>query len=102
MYLKNVLFTFIIVTGFFGASELILASIGVSPALLTKDPFVGFAENVPQFVEATGPDGSIILKTANNKKKAATLTAYFAWGDRPHTVDPMATGYRFAVGCASI
>ena len=68
MYLKNVLFTFIIVTGFFGASELILASIGVSPALLTKDPFVGFAENVPQFVEATGPDGSIILKTANNKR----------------------------------
>ncbi|MEN8206405.1 MAG: tetratricopeptide repeat protein [Pseudomonadota bacterium] len=68
MYIKNVLFTFIIVAGFFGASELILASIGVSPALLTEDPFVGFAENVPQFVEATGADGSVILKTANNKR----------------------------------
>ena len=68
MYIKNVLFTFIIVTGFFGASELILASIGITPALLTEDPFVGFAENIPQFIEATGTDGSVILKTANNKR----------------------------------
>ena len=68
MYLKNVLFAFIIVTGFFGASELILASMGVTPVLLTDDPFVGFAENVPQFVEATEADGSVILRTANNKR----------------------------------
>ena len=68
MYIKNVLFTFIIVTGFFGASELILASMGVTPVLLTDDPFVGFAENVPQFVETTAADGSVILKTANNKR----------------------------------
>jgi len=68
MYFKNILFTVIIVAGFFGAGELILAAIGVSPALLTEDPFVGFAENVPQFVEATGVDGSIVLKTANNKR----------------------------------
>ncbi|MGB5179481.1 MAG: tetratricopeptide repeat protein [Gammaproteobacteria bacterium] len=68
MYIKNVVFTFIIVTGFFAASELILASIGVSPVLLTEDPFVGFAENVPQFVEFTAPDGTVILRTANNKR----------------------------------
>lgn len=68
MYIKNVLFTFIIVTGFFGASELILASMGVTPVLLTDDPFVGFAKNVPQFVETTAVDGSVILKTANNKR----------------------------------
>ena len=68
MYIKNALFSFIIVTGFFGASELILASIGVNPALLTEDPFVGFAENIPQFVEATRTDGSVILRTANNKR----------------------------------
>jgi tetratricopeptide (TPR) repeat protein len=68
MYLKNVLFTFIIVTGFFGASELILASMGVTPVLLTDDPFVGFAENVPQFVETVAADGSVMLKTANNKR----------------------------------
>jgi len=40
MYIKNVLFTFIIVIGFFCASELILASIGVSPSLLTEDPLI--------------------------------------------------------------
>jgi tetratricopeptide (TPR) repeat protein len=68
MYIKNILFTFIIVAGFFGAGELILASIGITPALLTEDPFVGFAENIPQFVEDTGVDGSVILKTANNKR----------------------------------
>ncbi len=68
MSIKNVLFTFIIVTGFFAASELILTSLGVNPALLSEDPFVGFAENIPQFVEATGTDGTVILKTANNKR----------------------------------
>lgn len=68
MYFKNVIFAIIVVTGFFGACELILASIGVTPALLVEDPFVGFAENVPQFVEATAADGSAILKTANNKR----------------------------------
>jgi tetratricopeptide (TPR) repeat protein len=68
MYLKNLVFTVIIVTGFFGVSELILASIGVTPALLNEDPLVGFAENIPQFVEAEGADGSVILKTANNKR----------------------------------
>ena len=68
MFFKNLVFTFIIVTGFFGASELILASIGVTPALLNEDPFVGFAENIPQFAEATRADGTVILKTANNKR----------------------------------
>ena len=68
MYLKNLLFSFIIVAGFFGASELILASIGITPALLTEDPFVGFADNIPQFVETTRADGSVTLKTANNKR----------------------------------
>jgi tetratricopeptide (TPR) repeat protein len=68
MYIKNVLFTFIIVTGFFVASELILASAGITPALLDEDPFVGFAGNVPQFVETTAPDGTAVLRTANNKR----------------------------------
>lgn len=68
MNIKDVLFTVIVVAVFFGGSELILASIGVRPALLTEDPFVGFAENVPQFAEATGADGSVILRTANNRR----------------------------------
>jgi tetratricopeptide (TPR) repeat protein len=68
MLIKNLFFSVIIVSGFFAASELILAAIGVNPVLLTEDPFVGFAENVPQFLETTAPDGSVILKTANNKR----------------------------------
>ena len=68
MLIKNLFFSVIIVSGFFAASELILAAIGVKPVLLSEDPFVGFAENVPQFLETTAPDGSVILKTANNKR----------------------------------
>ena len=65
---KNILLSVIAVTVFFGAVELVLASFGVQPELLTEDPLVGFAENVPQFVEATRPDGTVILRTARNKR----------------------------------
>lgn len=65
---KNVLLAIAAVTVFFGAVEFVLASLGVRPVLLTEDPMVGFAENVPQFVEATRPDGTDILVTARNKR----------------------------------
>ena len=68
MLYKNILFTFIIVALFFGTVELVLASLGIRPALLTEDPLVGFAENIPQFVEDNREDGSAILRTANNKQ----------------------------------
>ncbi len=67
MLFKNTLYTIIIVTAFFGSLEVILAAAGVRPVLLTEDPLVGFAENVPLFVETTRADGSIILKTAPNR-----------------------------------
>ena len=67
MFLRNTLYTIIIVTAFFGGLEAILASAGVRPVLLTADPLVGFAENVPLFVETTDTDGSAILKTAPNR-----------------------------------
>lgn len=66
--LKNSLFTLIIVSAFFGVMEVVLAVAGVRPLLLTEDPFVGFAENVPQFVPGTRPDGTPILRTARNKR----------------------------------
>lgn len=66
--LKNSLLVIAAVTVFFGAVELVLASFGIRPALLTEDPMVGFAENVPQFVEDVRPDGTVILKTARNKR----------------------------------
>ena len=68
MYLKNLLAAIIGVTVFFGALELILALAGVEPLLVTEDPLVGFAENVPQFSEATRSDGTAIMRTAQNKR----------------------------------
>jgi tetratricopeptide (TPR) repeat protein len=68
MFLRNSLFTVIIVAAFFGAVELVLAMAGVRPLLLTEDPFVGFADTVPQFVPDTRPDGTTILRTANNRR----------------------------------
>ncbi len=68
MFFKNSLFTVIIVAAFFGAVEVVLAVAGVRPLLLTEDPFVGFADNVPQFVPDIRPDGTSILRTANNKR----------------------------------
>ena len=68
MFFKNSLFTIIIVAAFFGAMEVVLAVAGVRPLLLTEDPFVGFADNVPQFVPDVRPDGTAILRTARNKR----------------------------------
>jgi tetratricopeptide (TPR) repeat protein len=68
MFVKNTLFTIIIVTAFFGIVELVLAAFGVQPLLLSEDPLVGFAENIPQFVEDTRADGTVILRTANNRR----------------------------------
>ncbi len=64
---KNILFTIIIVAVFFVLLELALTLVGVRPVLVTEDPFVGFAENIPLFVEARQPDGSVLLKVAENK-----------------------------------
>ena len=48
---KNIFFGTVVVTLFFGGLELGLALVGVRPVLSTEDPFVGFAENIPLFVE---------------------------------------------------
>jgi tetratricopeptide (TPR) repeat protein len=68
MVIKHSIFSLLIVTAFFGGLEVVLAMAGVRPLILTEDPFVGFAENVPQFVTDTRPDGTPILKTARNKR----------------------------------
>ncbi len=69
MFVKNTLFSVTIVTVFFLALEALLALLGVRPVVLTEDPLLGFADNMPQFVEATGVDGSAILQTAENKRR---------------------------------
>ena len=68
MFLKHSLYTVIIVAAFFAVMEVVLAVGGVRPLLLTEDPFVGFADNVPQFVPDSRPDGTAILRTARNKR----------------------------------
>ena len=68
MFFKNIFFTIIIVTVFFGGVEFVLMAFGVNPVPLSEDPLVGFAENVPQFMEATQADGSVVIRTANNKR----------------------------------
>jgi tetratricopeptide (TPR) repeat protein len=67
MSIKNIAFSLIVVTAFFVALEGLLALFGVTPVLLTEDPLVGFAENIPQFTEKTRADGTVIMATANNK-----------------------------------
>jgi tetratricopeptide (TPR) repeat protein len=66
--LKNLVFMVVIVTVFFGAVELVLTAFGVQPLIVTDDPLVGFAENIRQFVEAHSADGTVIMRTAQNKR----------------------------------
>jgi tetratricopeptide (TPR) repeat protein len=67
MFFKNLLFTLIIVTGFFATAELVLALAGVRPLLLSEDPLVGFADSIPQFIKARRKDGSDMYITPENK-----------------------------------
>jgi hypothetical protein len=52
---------------FFLLIEGVLTLLGVKPALQSGDPFVGFAENVPLFVEDTSPGGEHLMRTADNR-----------------------------------
>ena len=91
MFFKNLLFTLVIVTGFFITAELVLALAGVRPLLLTEDPLVGYADNIPQFVKATRADGAEMYITPKNK------LALFNFQEFPQQKNPAA--YRvFCVG----
>ncbi|MCK5506825.1 MAG: O-GlcNAc transferase, partial [Thermodesulfovibrionia bacterium] len=65
---KKILFGIITFTVFFAGTELALTLIGVKPLMVTDDPFVGFAGDVPLFVEQVQPDGAVMYATAKNKK----------------------------------
>jgi tetratricopeptide (TPR) repeat protein len=67
MFIKNLLFTLIIVAGFFATAELVLALAGVRPLLLSEDPLVGFADSIPQFIKAKRRDGAEMYITPENK-----------------------------------
>lgn len=76
MLVKNLLFTLIIVTGFFATVELVLALAGVRPLLLSEDPLVGFADNIPQFIKATRRDGVDMYITPENKLSLFNFQAF--------------------------
>lgn len=64
---KKALFTAVALVGFFLLLEGLLALLGVRPQLATADPYVGFAGNIPLYVDERGPDGRTYLTTAPSK-----------------------------------
>ncbi len=66
---KKSLFALLAAVGFFLVLELLLAAIGIQPALYDDDPYVGFTSQVPLFVRQSTADGTANLVTAQNKRK---------------------------------
>ena len=64
---KKILFALVTTALFFGLIEVGLRVIGVQPLAITEDPFVGFAGYFPLFVPHSKPDGTVVMRTAENK-----------------------------------
>ena len=64
---KKILFSGLATVGFLVALECVLALFGVRPAFEDEDPYVGFASNVPLFVERPRVDGQTYRVTSENK-----------------------------------
>src|SRR5690606_349275 len=64
---KKLLFALAANVLFFGLLELGLWLAGVRTIAASDDPFVGFAGNLPLFVQETGSDGQVWMTTAPNK-----------------------------------
>ncbi len=66
---KTVLFAVVTTVGFFVLLEGALALVGVKPTSYSEDPYVGFASNIPLFVEQTGTDGREYMVTSPAKDR---------------------------------
>ncbi len=66
---KKLVFSLLTVGAFFGLLEAVLAGLGFEPPLRDADPYVGFASNIPLFVEEAGADGRAWMVTAPNKRR---------------------------------
>lgn len=73
---RKILFALLTTAVFFVLVEAVLRLAGVASLLLTEDPFVGFAGNLPLFVPQTGPDGTEVMRTADNKQAAFNLQVF--------------------------
>ena len=63
---------------FFLLLEAGLAGLGVEPRIKTEDPYVGFAEHIPLFVEDEDDRGRVFWKTADNKRRFFNPQAFAA------------------------
>ena len=66
---KKLVFSLLTVGAFFGLLEAVLAGLGFEAPLKDADPYVGFASNIPLFVEQPGADGRAWMVTAPNKRR---------------------------------
>ncbi|MDH4233844.1 MAG: hypothetical protein OEV15_01740 [Gallionella sp.] len=73
---KKLPFALFLVGSFFAGLELILAAAGVRPPLVASDPFVGFAQHIPLFVEESGADGRVMMVTAKHKRSFFNLQQF--------------------------
>src|SRR5687767_9905876 len=73
---KKLLYAALTLALFFGALEAGLALVGIRPAVVDDDPFVGFAGNLPLFVEQLDAHGNTQLVTAPNKRELFNLQAF--------------------------
>ncbi len=64
---KKALFATVTVGGFFLILEGVLALAGVRPQTATADPYVGFAGNIPLYIEERGADGKTYMTTGPSK-----------------------------------
>jgi tetratricopeptide (TPR) repeat protein len=84
---KQLLFGALALAIFFAGMEGALTLAGVKPLVVTEDPFVGFAGNIPLFEEHVLQEGTVRLVTASNKLTTFNLQ-YFPKekGDRTYRI----------------
>jgi tetratricopeptide (TPR) repeat protein len=76
----------------FGAVEALLALVGVRPVALTHDPFVGFASNLPLFVEQSEPVDTANISAGRSTPGAGQVPAQSPAGPaQPGPATVMAT-----------
>ncbi|MCL4203338.1 MAG: tetratricopeptide repeat protein [Pirellulaceae bacterium] len=64
---KKLVFSLVATVGFFLILEAVLAVVGTRPLLYDEDPYVGFSNVVPLFVERTDEGGNRVMETADNR-----------------------------------
>lgn len=64
---KKLVFGVVVLAVMLTALELGLAVVGVDPAIVQRDPYLGFSSTTPLFMRQRMADGTTIFRTADNK-----------------------------------